>query len=97
MDQSFIKECFRDIKECSRYVDYINDSLCFFKESGLPYRQLKKEIFSKQKIVFFQRLWEINLAFFLWDQGLEIKSTTKGPDFSVEIDGKTIWIEAVSP
>lgn len=47
---------------------------------------------------FLQRFWEMYLAVTLLDKGFEItKHGDAGPEFSVQIDGKRVWFEAVSP
>ena len=37
------------------------------------------------------------LARHLIEQGFDIQSNDPGPDFSFEIDGKNVWIEAIAP
>lgn len=47
---------------------------------------------------FLQRFWEMYLAVALLDKGLVIKKHgNEGPEFSVQIAGKKIWIEAIAP
>jgi type I restriction enzyme S subunit len=45
----------------------------------------------------YQRLWEMNLGLHLSSLGGSLSSKDKGPDFNLQIDGKTIWVEAVCP
>lgn len=64
---------------------------------GLADKHFSSEYYSPNKGKFFQRLWEINLGLWLSDQGFMLESAEIGPDFSTTINGKRLWIEAVSP
>jgi hypothetical protein len=46
---------------------------------------------------FWQRLWELQLGSHLLRLGYNTKSPKHGPDFRFEVDGLSIWVEAVSP
>lgn len=64
---------------------------------GLADKHFSSEYYSPNKEKFFQRLWEINLGLWLSDQGFMLESAEIGPDFSTTVNGKRLWIEAVSP
>lgn len=42
-------------------------------------------------------LWELMLADILRDNGYEFQKHKDGPDFSIKVGGKTVWVEAVCP
>lgn len=45
-----------------------------------------------------QRYWELFLGATLLEQGIKLKPNTgEGPDLSFDLDGRTVWIEAISP
>jgi len=44
-----------------------------------------------------QRYWEMYLGCCLLDKGFSLNTGPKGPDFRLEVGGKKIWIEAVTP
>lgn len=46
---------------------------------------------------FYPYVWEMLLARHLKNIGLEISSEDEGPDFKIDYQGQTIWIEAVCP
>ena len=46
---------------------------------------------------FHQRWFEMWLTGYLLRQGLRVECPYPGPDIGVELDGRRIWIEAVSP
>jgi len=46
---------------------------------------------------FWQRLWELQLGSHLLRLGHKPCSPKTGPDFRFEVDGLTVWIEAISP
>jgi hypothetical protein len=47
---------------------------------------------------FHQRYWEMYLAVTLMDAGFSlIKQADEGPEFSIEIEGRRVWVEAIAP
>ncbi len=46
---------------------------------------------------FYPYLWEMLLARHLKDIGLDISSANEGPDFKIDYQGQTIWVEAICP
>lgn len=43
-----------------------------------------------------QRYWEMYLGCCLLDKGFNLTPQKKGPDFNFDVDGKRVWIEAVT-
>lgn len=68
-----------------------------FVAAGLADHHFEKEFSESSPEKFHQRLWEVNLAHFLWDQGFKLQSSARGPDFFASRNSQTVWIEAVSP
>jgi hypothetical protein len=64
---------------------------------GLPNAHFVSELTSGKKEVMFQRVWEMMLARHLDALGYSITTSDEGPDFRIEHEGQTIWIEAVCP
>lgn len=46
---------------------------------------------------FWQRLWEMQIGVHLNRIGHQTASPAHGPDFKFQVNGQTIWIEAISP
>jgi hypothetical protein len=63
----------------------------------LPTEHFVTEFTSGKKAVIFQRAWEMMVARHLDAQGYAISTKAHGPDFRFEHDGRTFWVEAVSP
>ncbi len=68
-----------------------------FNHEGLAKGNFVSDLISENESKLFQRLWEMVLALHLIEQGFEIQSHEFGPDFSFEIDGKKVWVEATAP
>ena len=68
-----------------------------FNHEGLAKGNFVSDLISKNDSKLFQRLWEMVLALHLIEQGFKIQSNESGPDFSFEIDGKKVWVEAIAP
>ena len=45
---------------------------------------------------FEDRFWEMHLGNVLIEKGFTISSADKGPDFKIDLDGQTVWIEAIT-
>jgi hypothetical protein len=56
-----------------------------------------KEFLDGDNAKFQQRYWELLLADHLTKIGLNVTRNESGADFKLELDGKTIWVEAVAP
>jgi len=63
----------------------------------LPTEHFVTEFTSGKKAVAFQRAWEMMVARHLDALGYAITTAPHGPDFRFEYDGRTYWVEAVSP
>lgn len=64
---------------------------------GLPNKHFVSELSSGKKEAIFQRVWEMMIARHLDALGHKISTSDEGPDFRIEHEGKTIWIEAICP
>ena len=76
---------------------YILDLWNCFNKQGLARGNFVADLISGEDSKLFQRLWEMFLASHLMEQGFDIQSNDPGPDFSFEIDGREVWIEATAP
>jgi hypothetical protein len=58
-----------------------------------------KSFKDKLQIEFYSRLWEMYLTVGMDHLGFKFRSSPKdcGPDLVLEVDGKSVWIEAVAP
>ena len=76
---------------------YVLEFWDHFNRRGLARGNFVADLTSGDDSKLFQRLWEMVLALHLVEQGFDIRSNDPGPDFSFEIDGKKVWIEATAP
>lgn len=76
-------------------IEYTKEKIYEHWQKFKPYADSRFE--SKLDIEFESTLFEILLGSKLVDSGLELSSKDKGPDFKIEFEGKTIWMEAVCP
>jgi len=83
----------RDNPKFSEYRNYCENLWKRFAPYADPDFPLE---FSKQ---LQPRFWELYLGCSLLDLGFSIipKSSSKGPDFHIVLDGRNIWIEAIAP
>jgi len=68
-----------------------------FSTSGLADGHFVRELTSGEAGKFEQRIWEMVLARRLKSRGHSLASSDSGPDFRLSYEGRTIWIEAISP
>lgn len=68
-----------------------------FREHGLDDPQFSQELASGNPHKHHQRLAEMLLAKYLWDNGFTLSSACEGPDFKASKGGITVWIELVTP
>jgi len=66
-------------------------------ELGLGDSNLVKELCSGDDARYWPRLSEILLANEMLEVGLPLTPSRDGPDFHMEIDGRSIWIEVICP
>lgn len=76
---------------------FLLDTWKEFNHEGLAKGNFVSDLISKYDSNLFQRLWEMVLALHLIKQGFKIQSHESGPDFSFEIEGRRVWIEATAP
>lgn len=86
-----------------RYPDNFqlrNCLICLYRRYatwGLGDRNFDKEFTDGRDEHFYPLLWEMLLASYFKGIGLNVSSTNEGPDFRIDRDGQTIWIEAICP
>ena len=89
------------ISEHYAHNDQVRDPLIKawlrFSELNVADKEFQTEFASGNTARFFQRIWEMNLALHLSDQGHKISSKRPGPDFRFEYDGHKVLVEAVCP
>jgi hypothetical protein len=66
-------------------------------ELGLPNDDFIAEFTNGKGPSLAQRTWEMLLARYLHLEGHKLIPTNGGPDLRFELDGKTVWVEAVAP
>jgi hypothetical protein len=66
-------------------------------ELRLPNDDFIAEFTNGKRPSFAQRTWEMLLARHLHLEGHKLIPTNGGPDIKFELDGKTVWVEAVAP
>ena len=76
---------------------YVLDTWERFNQQGLAKGNFVSDLISGEDSKLFQRLWEMVLARHMIEQGFELQSNDPGPDFSFDLDGKKVWIEATAP
>ena len=76
---------------------FVFDTWRSFNQQGLARGNFVSDFVSEDDSKLFQRLWEMVLALHLIEQGFGIQPHESGPDFSFEIDGEKVWIEATVP
>ncbi|MCF3630648.1 hypothetical protein RJ527_13435 [Thalassospiraceae bacterium LMO-SO8] len=68
-----------------------------FQSMGLADAHFVSDVVRGDEGKFWERIWEMLLAQHLIRQRHTLCSTNQGPDFKLEYNGQTIWIEAISP
>jgi len=64
---------------------------------GLPNAHFVSELASGKNEAVLQRVWEMMLARHLDALGYKVTTSDEGPDFRIDHEGKTVWIEAICP
>lgn len=64
---------------------------------GIKDRKFEQDFCDGRNDHFYPYLWEMLLARHLKNLGLHLSSKDEGPDFKIEHQGQTIWIEATCP
>lgn len=73
------------------------DLWSLYRDLGLPSDDFIAEFTSGKRPSLAQRTWEMLLARHLHLEGHNLIPTDGGPDIRFELDGKTVWVEAVAP
>ena len=68
-----------------------------YRDLGLPNDDFIAEFTNGKRPSLAQRTWEMLLARHLHLQGKKLIATNGGPDLKFDLDGKTVWVEAVAP
>ena len=68
-----------------------------FRDLGLPNDDFVAEFTNGNSASLAQRMWEMLLARHLHLLGHKLTCPDGGPDFRFDLDGKTVWVEAVAP
>lgn len=68
-----------------------------FRDAGLADRIFEQQLTSGQHFTYAQRMGELLLADMLWGDGFTLESKDEGPDFFATKDGKSVWIELLTP
>jgi type I restriction enzyme S subunit len=68
-----------------------------FRGLGLPTTDFFTEFTSGKQPSLMQRNWEMLLARHLHLQGHKLSCQEPGPDFSFDLNGTTVWVEAIAP
>jgi hypothetical protein len=68
-----------------------------FKREGLADREFDRQLVGSNDDQFQQRLSELLLAHWLWEDGFTLSSSNMGPDFKASKNGEFVWIELVTP
>lgn len=93
--RDYLKLRFQDLPRATKHYGILwADHL----DSGLAGGHFVSELTSGCDSKFQQRVWEMALARHLRACGHRITTRPEGePDYRLEIDGRTVWVEAVSP
>lgn len=68
-----------------------------FRDLGLPSDDFIAEFTNGKRPSLAQRTWEMLLARHLHLEGHKLTCPNGGPDFRFDLNGKTVWVEAVAP
>jgi hypothetical protein len=68
-----------------------------FRDLGLPNDDFIAEFTNGKPASLAQRTWEMLLARHLHLEGHTLSCPNGGPDFRFDLDGRTVWVEAVAP
>jgi hypothetical protein len=68
-----------------------------FRDLGLPNDDFIAEFTNGKPASLAQRTWEMLLARHLHLEGHILTCPDGGPDFRFDLDGRTVWVEAVAP
>lgn len=84
--------------QAQRLTKYVRDLWADYRQIDVEDRDhVVSQLVNDDDEQFWQRLWELQLGSHLLRLGYKTHSPTKGPDFRFEVDGLTVWVEAISP
>jgi len=91
---AYLAEKYSDNEEVR---DALVDLHCRYTEWNLKDNNFDQEFINGRDEQFYPRIWEMLLAQHFKDHNLNISSKEEGPDFKIEHDNQTIWVEAICP
>jgi type I restriction enzyme S subunit len=77
--------------------DCLIDLYCQYATWGLKDAKFDQDFTDGRDEHFYPYLWEMLLACHFKGIGLDISSADEGPDFKIDHQGQTIWVEAICP
>ena len=84
--------------QAQRLTNYVQDLWADYRQIDVEDRDhVVSQLVNDDDEQFWQRLWELKLGSHLLRLGHKTHSPKKGPDFRFEVDGLTVWVEAISP
>ncbi len=84
-------------KARAQVVAFFMDIYDRFKGDGLADKGFDSQFVGSSDEQFQQRLSELLLAHWLWEDGFSLSSSDVGPDFKATKGSQTVWIELVTP
>lgn len=81
----------------STVVAFLMDIYEQFKREGLADPAFDSQLVGTNDDQFQQRLSELFLAHWLWEDGFTLSSSEEGPDFKATKGDQLVWIELVTP
>lgn len=78
-------------------VKFMMDIYDRFKQDGLADRAFDSQLVGIDDDQFQQRISELLLAHWLWEDGFTLSSANQGPDFKASKGDEFVWIELVTP
>lgn len=84
-------------KHSAQVEGFLTDVYDRFYAAGLADNHFERELTNGNPNTYSQRVAELLLADMLWSDGFELSSSSKGPDFKASKNGKSTWIELITP
>lgn len=84
-------------KDAEQVVQFLVDVYDRFCDAGLADNHFERELTNGNASTYAQRVAELLLADMLWNDGFELSSSSTGPDFKALKNGKSAWIELITP
>ena len=84
--------------QAQRLTTYVRDLWADYRQLDVDDRDhVVRQLVNDDDEQFWQRLWELQLGSHFRRIGHKTPSPKKGPDFRFDVDGLTVWVEAISP